>query len=192
MRSSLSRLKKLSATALSWQFPRRLILCSRLWCLRNDAQLMLVNCELWSEGTRTSLLSLRRRTTISNACRTKPAGRAVDNSSNNARGQNIYDKGDIDKPLPCHDVGSLIDHPRSLILSHVSTTCRYDQYGNCWQARVLRLARFGHSFFISNLVPSFQVARMITGSIRLLGGASPWSKLPPPEGPQYATSKTAR
>ncbi|SNX71498.1 hypothetical protein SAMN05878503_1101, partial [Cereibacter ovatus] len=31
-------LKKLSATALSWQFPRRLIECSRLWARRKAAQ----------------------------------------------------------------------------------------------------------------------------------------------------------
>jgi len=49
MRSRFNRLKKLSATALSWQFPRRLMLCSRLWCFRNDAHSKLVNWLPWSE-----------------------------------------------------------------------------------------------------------------------------------------------
>ena len=41
----LQALKKLSTTALSWQLPRRLIECSRLWAFRKDAQSMLVNCD---------------------------------------------------------------------------------------------------------------------------------------------------
>ena len=45
MRSRLSRLKKLSATALSWQLHLRLIECSRLWALVKAAPSMLVNCE---------------------------------------------------------------------------------------------------------------------------------------------------
>ena len=31
---ALEQLKELSATALSWQFPRRLIECLRFWCFR--------------------------------------------------------------------------------------------------------------------------------------------------------------
>ena len=42
LRSRLSRLKKLSATALSWQFLRLLIECSILWARRNAAQSLLV------------------------------------------------------------------------------------------------------------------------------------------------------
>lgn len=67
MRSRFSRLKKLSATALSRQFPRLLILYSRLRCLRNDAHSILVNCEPWSELISTLSVGLRRQTAISNA-----------------------------------------------------------------------------------------------------------------------------
>jgi len=49
IRSFFSPLKKLSATALSWQFPRRLMLGTMPCCFSNDSQSLLVNWLPWSE-----------------------------------------------------------------------------------------------------------------------------------------------
>ena len=73
MRSVFSDAKKLSATALSWQFPRRLMLASRLLSLKNFRQSEQVYWTPWSECTKTRNFGLRRQTAINNASITKSA-----------------------------------------------------------------------------------------------------------------------
>ena len=70
IRSRLSNWKKLSATALSWQLPRRLMLPSRPCVLRNALKSWLVYWLPWSECTITVLDGLRRQTAINNASNT--------------------------------------------------------------------------------------------------------------------------
>lgn len=71
MRSRLSNWKKLSATALSRQFPRRLILGCKLWKARNAAHSQLANWLPCSEWTITLCLGLRRHAAASHASRTR-------------------------------------------------------------------------------------------------------------------------
>lgn len=63
--SGFSSWNTLSATALSWQLPRRLMLGSRLCWRRKICQSRLVNCEPWSECPVARLPGLRRQTAIS-------------------------------------------------------------------------------------------------------------------------------
>src|SRR6056297_722989 len=67
MRSRFSSWKKLSATALSWQLPRRLMLGSRSCWRRNVCHSRLVNWEPWSECTVTRSIGFRRQTAIRSA-----------------------------------------------------------------------------------------------------------------------------
>ena len=69
--SFLRLLKKLSATALSQQFPRRLMLGSMLSCFSSLAKLRLLYCEPWSECSFTTVFGLRRQYAIVNASNTK-------------------------------------------------------------------------------------------------------------------------
>ncbi|MCY1383775.1 hypothetical protein D9M69_719340 [compost metagenome] len=64
IRSFFRTLKKLSATALSWQFPRRLMLGTIRCAFRNDCQSLLVNWQPWSEWTSTVFFGLRRQTAM--------------------------------------------------------------------------------------------------------------------------------
>jgi len=63
MRSFFSELKNDSATALSWQWPRWLILGARLLARQNRCQ-SLPYWLPWSECTMTALSGLRRHTAI--------------------------------------------------------------------------------------------------------------------------------
>ena len=71
IRSFFKTLKKLSATALPWQFPRRLILGTIRRAFRNDCQSLLVNWQPWSEWTIIPGLGLRRHAAATNACNTR-------------------------------------------------------------------------------------------------------------------------
>ncbi|MDT4889656.1 hypothetical protein FQZ97_1263860 [compost metagenome] len=71
IRSFFRTLKKLSATALSWQFPRRLMLGTIRCAFRNDCQSLLVNWQPWSEWTSTPGPGLRRHAAAISACSTR-------------------------------------------------------------------------------------------------------------------------
>lgn len=64
MRSRFSNWKKLSATALSWQLPRRLMLLFKLWAVIKCWHLSLVYWEPCSEWISTSAVGLHRHTAI--------------------------------------------------------------------------------------------------------------------------------
>jgi len=68
-------LKNDSATALSQQFPLRLMLASRLWALQKRIQSSLPYWEPWSEWMMTLCRGLRRQTAISSASR--PVSRLI-------------------------------------------------------------------------------------------------------------------
>ena len=69
--SRFNNWKKLSATALSWQFPLRLILHSRLCCLRKVCHSWPVYWQPWSEWIRTLFCGFLRHRYINNASKTR-------------------------------------------------------------------------------------------------------------------------
>jgi len=52
------------------------------------------------------------------------SGGATDTPSDYSVGKDVNDEGHIHKPLPCRDIGSLIDLPRSGSLRFSSTACK--------------------------------------------------------------------